>query len=175
MNKEIKAPEFEFLLFLPKHFFNKNVNEEFIKLVMKSILPNGQWIKGNDNRKEPDYIYNNVPFEFTLASNKCNRKLKDNFINKLRTTGFKSNNTEDDLINYIREQVSAKANKKYSLKNIHLCVLCLIDKVDWVLDEYGSSLYYLVENKREKFFQEIKNNYIILMKYIFHILFFRKI
>ena len=41
MNQEIKAPEFEVLSFLPKDFFNKKVNEEFNKLVMKSIFYDG--------------------------------------------------------------------------------------------------------------------------------------
>ena len=72
MNQEIKAPEFEILSFFPQNFFNKEVNEEFIKLVMSSIFSNGKWIKGEANKKEPDYIYNGIPFEFTLASDKCN-------------------------------------------------------------------------------------------------------
>ncbi len=78
MKQKIKAPEFEVLSFLPKDFFNKDINEEFIKLVMSSIFSEGEWLKGNANRKEPDYIYNGIPFEFTLASDKCNNKNRGN-------------------------------------------------------------------------------------------------
>ena len=84
MSKEIKAPEFEVLSFFSKNFFNKAVNEEFIKLVMKCIFSNGEWIKGNANKQEPDYIHNNIPFEFTLATDKCNNKNKDNFIKRMK-------------------------------------------------------------------------------------------
>ena len=40
---------------------------------MKSVLGNGIWQKGNPELKEPDYIFNNIPLEFTLASDKCNK------------------------------------------------------------------------------------------------------
>lgn len=160
MNQEIKAPEFEVLSFIPQNFFNKEVNEEFIKLTMKSVLPIGEWVKGVAEKNEPDYIYNKVPFEFTLASDKCKKNNKDNFINKLRTITYTSNNTEDDAINYIKNQIEVKANKKYSLENVHLCILSLIEKFDWVSDEYGSYTHDLIDYKRESFFNEIKKNYI---------------
>ena len=38
MKQKIKAPEFEVLSFLPKDFFNKDINEEFTKLVMSSFF-----------------------------------------------------------------------------------------------------------------------------------------
>ena len=38
MKKELTPPTFEVLTFLPKNFFNKDVNEKFIKLVMESVL-----------------------------------------------------------------------------------------------------------------------------------------
>ena len=58
MNQEIKAPEYEVLTFLPQDFFNKNVNEEFIKLVMSSIFSEGEWVKGiaGDDLLLPDCI-----------------------------------------------------------------------------------------------------------------------
>ena len=82
---------------------------------MKSVLGNGIWQKGNPELKEPDYIFNNIPLEFTLASDKCNKNNKNNFINKLRTITYTTNNSEDDLICYIQEQIEEKSKKQYLL------------------------------------------------------------
>ena len=68
MKSKLIPPTFDVLSFLPKNFFNKDVNEKFIKLVMESVLGDGNWQKGKHELKEPDYIFNNIPFEFTLAS-----------------------------------------------------------------------------------------------------------
>lgn len=160
MNQEIKAPEFEVLSFLPKDFFNKKVNEEFIKLVMKSIFSDGEWLKGNENKQEPDYIYNGIPFEFTLASDKCSNKNKDNFIKRMKIGNYTSENVEKDAFYYIEEQIKDKKTKKYSLKNIHLCILCLLDRFDWVSDEYGSLTHFITDYQRECFFKYIKETYI---------------
>ncbi len=151
MKKELTPPTFEVLTFLPKNFFNKEINEKFIKLVMKSVLGNGIWQKGNPELKEPDYIFNNIPLEFTLASDKCNKNNKNNFINKLRTITYTTNNSEDDLICYIQEQIEEKSKKQYSLSNVHLCVLCLIEQFDWVSDKYGSYTHCFTNHKRELF------------------------
>lgn len=164
MDKEIKAPEFEFLSFLPQNFFNKNVNEKFIKLVMKSIF-NGEWKKGCEEKNEPDFICNGVPFEFTLASDKCNRKNKNNFIRRMKIGQYTSEDVEKDAFFYIEEQIKDKTTKKYSLKNVHLCVLCLLDRFDWISDEYGSYTHFLMDYQRENFFKHIKETYIETKKF----------
>ena len=38
---------YEVYEFFPKNFFDKNNNEEFIKFIMKNVLPDGKWVKGN--------------------------------------------------------------------------------------------------------------------------------
>lgn len=160
MNQEIKAPEYEVLTFLPQDFFNKNVNEEFIKLVMSSIFSEGEWVKGIANNKEPDYLYNSIPFEFTLASDKCNNKNKDNFIKKMKDGEYASENVEKDAFYYIEEQIKDKTTKEYSLENVHLCILCLLDRFNWVSDEYGSWTHFITGYQRELFFKYIKESYI---------------
>ena len=160
MNQEIKAPEYEVLTFLPQDFFNKNVNEEFIKLVMSSIFSEGEWVKGIANNKEPDYLYNSIPFEFTLASDKCNNKNKDNFIKKMKDGEYTSENVEKDAFCYIEEQIKDKTTKEYSLENVHLCILCLLDRFNWVSDEYGSWTHFITDYQRELFFKYIKESYI---------------
>lgn len=160
MENVIKPPVFEVFSFLPDNFFNKEVNEEFILLVMKSILGVDKWEKGNPNKNEPDYLFNGYPFEFTLASDKCKNKKKDNFINKLRTVSYTSENVEDDIIYYIEQQIADKAKKQYSIPNINLCVLCLVERFDWISDEYGSCTHFLIDYKREQFFMNIKAKYI---------------
>ena len=160
MNQEIKAPEFEILSFFPQNFFNKEVNEEFIKLVMSSIFSNGKWIKGEANKKEPDYIYNGIPFEFTLASDKCNNKNKDNFIKRMKIGEYTSENVEKDAFYYIEEQIKDKTTKEYSLENINLCILCLLDRFDWISDEYDSLTHFITDYPRDCFFKYIKETYI---------------
>lgn len=160
MNNKIKPPVFEVFSFLPDNFFNKEVNEEFILLIMKSILGVDKWEKGNPNKNEPDYLFNGYPFEFTLASDKCKNKKKDNFINKLRTISYTSENVEDDIICYIEQQIEDKAKKQYFTPNVNLCVLCLVERFDWISDEYGSCTHFLIDHKREQFFANIKSNYI---------------
>ena len=160
MKSKLIPPTFDVLSFLPKNFFNKDVNEKFIKLVMESVLGDGNWQKGKHELKEPDYIFNNIPLEFTLASDKCNKNNKNNFINKLRTITYTTNNSEDDLICYIQEQIEEKSKKQYSLSNVHLCVLCLIEQFDWVSDKYGSYTHCFTNHKRELFFKYIKSKYV---------------
>lgn len=70
MENQIESSSIETLTFLPKDFFNKEVNEKFIKFVMESILQDGKWVKGDANKNEPDYLYNGIPLEFTLAYSK---------------------------------------------------------------------------------------------------------
>lgn len=160
MSNEIKPPTFEVYSFLPDNFFNKNVNEEFILIVMKSIFGTDNWRNGNANKQEPDFMFNDAPFEFTLASDKCKNKKKDNFINKLREAKYKTDNSEDDAINYIEQQIEDKSKKKYSVPDVNLCVLCLIESFGWISDEYGSCMHFLTDIKRERFFASIKAKYI---------------
>lgn len=159
-SNQLKPPIFNVLSFLPKNFFNKKNNEDFIHLVMKRIFGEGEWKSGDPDKQEPDYIFNNVPFEFTLASDKCKNNKKDNFINRLRTFTYTTNSTEDDAIAYIEHQIKEKSRKQYSLKNVHLCILCLIEQFDWISDEHGSCTHHLIDYKREQFFNRIKVKYI---------------
>lgn len=153
----LNAPSYEIYEFFPKDFFKKEVNEEFIKLVMEQVFPKGIWVKGNPNLFEPDYFLNKSPFEFTIASNK---KKKGNFIIQLKTGEYKSENVENDTFSYIEHQIKTKAEKKYSTKNVHLCILCLLDRLQWVSDTYGSYTHFITDVSREQFFNKIKNEYI---------------
>ena len=165
MENQIESSSIETLTFLPKDFFNKEVNEKFIKFVMESILQDGKWVKGDANKNEPDYLYNGIPLEFTLASDKCTRKKKENFITKIKTAHYSSENVEKDAIEYIEEQIKDKATKQYSLDNVHLCILCLLDRFDWISDIYGSCTHFLMDPKREEYFKEIKKKYIDTQKF----------
>ena len=51
MKSKLIPPTFDVLSFLPKNFFNKDVNEKFIKLVMESVLGDGNWQKGKHDLK----------------------------------------------------------------------------------------------------------------------------
>ena len=152
---------YEVYEFFPRNFFNKNNNEEFIKFIMKNVLPDGKWVKGNVNLHEPDYFYNGIPLEFTMASDK---KRKNNFIFRLKNAKYLTENIEQDLFKYITQKLEDKAKKKYLVSNnetqVYLCVLCLLDRYEWISDFYGSKTHFITDLPREKFFNEIKQKYL---------------
>lgn len=54
-----------------------------------------------------------------------------------------------------RHSVTVKSEGKHSVPNVHLYVLCLIDRTSWVLDECGTVIYHFLDGRREEFFSEI--------------------
>lgn len=143
--------------YFPKDFFNKRVNEQFIQMLMETVLEKGDWKPGNPDEFETDYLFNGVPFEFTLASNS---KRKNNFIQRMQRGIYTSDDVESDAISYIEERIADKAKRHYSLPNVHLCVLCAMEMFNWVSDEYGSVTHDLVDWKRDQLFTKIKRDYI---------------
>ncbi len=154
-------PGYEVVMVYPKDFPNKEVNEPFIKRILSEVLKNNNWEKGDPNKGEPDYFCDGMPFEFTLASDS---KRKNNFIQRYfslgKSRGYSSDNVEQDVFSYISERIEEKAKKNYSVENVNLCVLCLLDMINWVSDFYGSYTHVIADNPRKEFFKKIRNNYI---------------
>ena len=143
--------------FIPGNFFDKSINEPFIKKIMSHVLKQDDWIPGDPNKKEPDYFCNGVPFEFTIASDS---KRKNNFIQRYKSGSYKTNDIETDVIDYIGFRINEKSKKNYSVPGVHLCVLCLLELTAWVSDEYGSDFYEVTNEYRKRFFKIIKRYYI---------------
>lgn len=154
---EDERPYADIYCFFPQNFFHKSVNEPFVQQIMSIVLERDSWTSGNPDLLEPDYFCDGIPFEFTIASDK---KQKNNFIQKYRVGRYTSEDMETDVLEYIETALRSKAQKKYAVSNVHLCVLCLIDRTSWVLDEYGSVTYPLFDGKRAAFFAGIKSRYI---------------
>ena len=148
--------------FLPDNFLHKSVNEPFVQKVLATVLGESEWTSGNAEKFEPDYFCGGIPFEFTIASN---RKKKGNYIQKFYSGEYTTEDVEQDIFQYIRESVQSKIEKQYSVANVHLCVLCLMDLTHWVLDEYGSVTQCLFDHTREKFFAWIKEQCIDTKKF----------
>ena len=144
--------------YTPPNFYNKKVNEEFIKLIMGQVVDQvvGQceWVSGNPTIYEPDYFCNEIPFEFTLASD---RKKKGNYIQRVIRHQYSTEDAEGDISKYVIESVEQKLLKHYSVPNVHLCVLCCMDLTNWVLDEYGSVTHCLLDYRRQSLFDSIKD------------------
>ena len=151
------VPVFNIVSFFPKDFRNKNVNEPFIQKIMSSVLPTGEWQQGDPGKFEPDYFLNGTPFEFTIASDS---KKKNNFIQQLFLGKYSSDDVEQDVFSYITERIHDKSSKKYSVENVHLCILCLLDLSNWVLDYYGSVTHALVDYSRQQFFEKTRSEFI---------------
>lgn len=83
-------------------------------------------------------------------------KKKNNFVQRIQRHTYSTENLGEDFFRYIRERIADKATRKYSGHNVHLCVLCLLDLTDWVLDKYGSVTYEVADWPRRKFFDEIR-------------------
>lgn len=168
----LNAPSYEVYEFFPKDFFDKKSDEnakeyeKFTKFIMEHLLPSGKWVRGDETKQEPDYFYNNIPFEFTLASDK---KGKSNFIFRLKTANYTTNNVEKDAFNYIEQQIEVKSKKEYLISNtktkVYLCVLCLLDRFEWVSDLYGSRTHFITDVPREEFFNKIKKEYLETKKF----------
>lgn len=153
----MNTPSYDVVEYIPPDFLNKTRNEPFIQKLMSMIFPETTWIPGNPDKFEPDYFCNGVPFEFTIASDS---KKKNNFIQRFQRRTYSTENVDKDFFRYIRERIADKATKKYSVHNVHLCVLCLLDLTDWVLDKYGSVTHGLADWPRQEFFEEIRTTYI---------------
>ena len=158
----MKIPTIETIHFLPPNFTNKNNHEPFTKDIMSIVLQRKEWHTGNPNIGEPDYFCGDIPFEFTLASN---TKKKGNYIQKLKSGEYVTKDLETDVLTYIRNAIEKKLEKKYSVKHVHLCVLCLINLTFWVLDEYGASLEDSSASNREELFLWIIKNCISSKKF----------
>ena len=129
----------------------------YLLIIMASVLPSGEWVQGNPDRFEPDCFFNGTPFEFTIASDS---KKKHNFIQQFFWSGYSSEDVEQDVFSYITERICDKTSKKYFVDNVHLCILCLLDLSNWVLDYYGSVSHVLVDYTRKQFFMKIRDKYI---------------
>ena len=158
----LKPPSVVVSAFLPKNFLRKTVNEPFIQKTMGVALGRTNWTPGNADNFEPDCFCDGVPFEFTIASN---RKKKGNYIQKFCSGTYTSEDMEQDIFQYIRESIQQKLEKQYSVPNVHLCVLCLMDLTHWVLDEYGSVTHDLLDHTRATFFEWIKKQCIDTKKF----------
>ena len=142
---------------IPNNFFNKEINEPFIRIIMEKTQKIGKWEKGNPNLREPDYFGDGKGYEFTIASAK---KRKNNFIQKLMNGTYSTEDMEAEMIQYIESRIVDKASKNYSTSEVNLCVLCLLEQFLWVSDVYGSTTYALFNHRRQIFFDRIKKEYI---------------
>ena len=158
----LKPPSVYVPAFLPENFLNKSVNEPFIQRIMGTTFERDNWIQGDANKFEPDYFCDGVPFEFTIASD---RKRKNNFVQRFRSGRYTSENIEQDFFQYISESVKEKLEKRYSVTNVHLCILCLMNLTCWVNDEYGSYLHCTLDHNREEMFAWIKEQCIDSCKF----------
>lgn len=151
------ALEYEITSFFPPKFFHHTVNEPFIKLILQRVTGIDDWVQGNPDKHEPDYFCGGTPIEFTLA---CDRETTFNYIQKLRKGVFESDDIEATVIRQINESIADKAAKKYSVSNVHLCVLVTLPMLDWVSDYYGSLTYIIGAWRRSEAFEIIRQNYI---------------
>ena len=155
--RDRSPPEIVSKIQIPRDIFNKRVNEAFIQKIMSLVFKDTVWRAGNPQKFEPDYFCDDIPFEFTLASNKQKKK---NYIQQIRFDQYSTEDAEEQMIAMIYAAINSKLQKNYSVENIHLCILCLMDMTFWVLGEYGSLTCSQTDHKRQELFDKIKKKYI---------------
>lgn len=139
--------------YLPPDFTNKYIYEPFLREILGVVLENQNWRQGDPNRGEPDYFCKGIPIEFTLASDD---KAKGNFIQRLKRGVYQTSDLERDACEYIQRSIEKKLMKTYSVNNVHLAVLCLMDLTLWVMDKYGSVYQDSLIMQKEELFLWIK-------------------
>ena len=144
--------------YFPESFVNKAVNEPFIAFLMSKYLGIciDKWKQENPNAFHPDYSADGQFYEFTLASNRS----KNNFIQKLQRVTYNSSNVIKDAWNYIQESLESKAKKQYSVDNVSLCVLCLLDFNEDKITENGSMSADLFQAFHSEIYDLIKSDYV---------------
>jgi hypothetical protein len=150
-------PYMRIVNFYPENFFDKTVNESFIQKIMQKALQREDWGDGNSDRFEQDRLCGNVPFEFTIASDK---RKKNTFVQKMQLGKYASEDVESDMFEYISTALEKKADKKYSHPNTHLSILCIEELTSWIFEEYDAFAAFAVYDRREEYFEEIKAKYL---------------
>lgn len=144
--------------YFPDKFADKSVSEPFIAFLMSKYLAVSldKWQQGNPNKFEPDYVVNNQFFEFTIASD----RKKVNLIQKLQRVTYSSTNIIKDSWNCIQESLEAKMKKNYSVDNVSVCILCLLDFNECFMQSDGSMSIQLFRANHRGIYDEIKSEVI---------------
>ena len=144
--------------YFPDDFFNKNVNEPFIVFLMSKYMKNDidDWKQGNPNEFIPDYVVNDHYYEFTLASNRC----KNNLIRKLQKVTYESKNVIKDAWQCIQESLDSKMKKNYSVDDVSVCILCLLDFNEDKITDNGSMSAELFNLFHRDIYDSLQSDYI---------------
>ena len=145
------------IIYLPKNFYNKKVNELIIKNFMSFVLDDGKWSEGDPKKFEPDYFFNKKPYEFTLVSDK---NKSDTFIFKFKTGRFTSEDLLMNNFDYINDRLEEKSKKQYSVRNVNICLLTIIQGLDFFLDGYGSVSSIILSSPIDNLIENIYLKYI---------------
>ena len=75
---------------------------------------------------------------------------------KFKFRKYETEDVEKDVFNQIEASINDKLGKGYVGKNVHLCVLCVMNLSFWVYDEYDSETQSLLASERENLFDWIE-------------------
>ena len=156
------------------HF--ESLSERLAKILLVNMFctTDNEIVRGNAERKEPDYIYANNGYEVTLS-------MKTEFIQQLKGIkpfGDTVSYTENQLIEGIRCAVRRKAKKIYSVPTT-LIAISLYPNMIWEMDipwqeptslnDYIEALHSMMSNllqqSRNQFFEELYDEYIATNKF----------
>lgn len=144
--------------YFPENFAHKSVSEPFIAYIMSRYLGIGieMWKQGNPDKFEPDYAVDKEYYEFTLASDKGKR----NLIRRLQMATYSSTNIVKDAWDCIQTSLESKMKKHYSVSNVSVCILCLIDFNEAFIQNDGSMSTDLFVLFHDQIFAELKQEYV---------------
>lgn len=115
-----------------------------------------KWKQGDPNQFIPDYIVDNHYYEFTLASNRG----KNNLIRKLQKVTYGSTNIIRDSWQCIQESLDSKMKKNYSVNDVSVCILCLLDFNEDKVTDDGSMSAELFNLLHESIYDSLQSDYV---------------
>ena len=144
--------------YFPDNFMDKAVNEPFIAFIMSKYLGINlnNWKQGDPNQSIPDYIVDNCYYEFTLASDRA----KNNLIRKLQKVTYCSQNAIKDAWQCIQASLDSKMGKNYSVNNISVCILCLLDFNENIVAEDGSMSADIFKLFHDEIYDSLQCDYV---------------
>jgi hypothetical protein len=149
--------EIETVEFFPNRFFDHDVNEPFAKEILQTVFGGEGWRYGDPQKKEPDLFFGEISIELTLA---CDRNTTENYIRKIKAGDYTTEDAEAEQLRFIDESIFDKTTRIYSVDGVNLCVICTIAMQDWVSDYYGSVTHFIVDWRRQQYFEDLRSKYI---------------
>lgn len=151
------------ILYFPPDFFgNKTKKDKSVtpcEALMRELISHHQGInvadvkRGDESKKEPDFKIGGEWVEIRYSEEKAQRHMK-------QEGSYQSNRTLQLFIEEVQHAIEAKAKKTYSVDNVAVGILSLIDTTLFSCENKGNKLHDCIIKQRDDFFEHLVQEYI---------------